>query len=195
MTAILKKMHEVMKDLGYIQKDSRNAHQNYNYASEKAIKEAFGKAFRAKGIVFHCSQDPVYAIGNTIFVPFRYAFIDVETGEKLEGTFHGSGHTRDDKGYYAAVTGAIKYILTSNFLITTGDDAENAAQTRAHEAETMRQAAADERAKLLNDISRGETALMTKKVSFNAVESYNDWGVKELKERLAYLVTTVRKAS
>jgi hypothetical protein len=36
----------------------------------------------------------------------------------------GSGNGRDDKGLYAALTGIIKYQLTSSFLIPTGDDAE-----------------------------------------------------------------------
>jgi hypothetical protein len=36
----------------------------------------------------------------------------------------GSGNGRDDKGCYAAITGAHKYTLMTNFNVTTGDDAE-----------------------------------------------------------------------
>jgi len=55
----------------------------------------------------------------------RYTFHDIDSGESLSGTFVSSGPARDDKGLWAATTNAIKYILTSTFLIPTGDDAES----------------------------------------------------------------------
>lgn len=137
---ILKKLHEVMKAVEFIQKDATNDFSRYNYASERAIKEAVGKAFREHGIVFQVSQSvpttvPVYAstkadnVGQVVdailILPIEYTFYDVDSGQSLTGTFNGAGHTRDDKGVYAALTGAIKYILTSNLLIPTGDDPEN----------------------------------------------------------------------
>ena len=59
-----------------------------------------------------------------VFLRIDYRFMDVDTGEFIGGQFMSAGHSRDDKGFYAAVTGAIKYILTSSFLIPTGDDPE-----------------------------------------------------------------------
>ncbi len=124
MKAILKKLHDVSCDVEYIRKDAKNAHQKYTYASEKVIKQAFGEAFRKHGIVFSLSEGIPAVIGSILIVPMTYRFWDIDSGESLSGDFNGSGHTRDDKGHYAAITGAIKYILTSNFLIATGDDPE-----------------------------------------------------------------------
>ena len=50
--------------------------------------------------------------------------MDAASGEELVIHAKGAGHGRDEKGYYSAVTGAIKYALTSLFLIPTGDDPE-----------------------------------------------------------------------
>ena len=122
---ILKKMHDIMSDVNYIQKDARNDHNKYNYASERAIKERLHAAFVKYGIVFLLDTRDVKSINDKILtVECGYIFFDVSSGESISGRFVGSGQCRDEKGVYAAVTGAIKYILTSTFLIPTGDDPE-----------------------------------------------------------------------
>jgi hypothetical protein len=57
-------------------------------------------------------------------ITVRYTFFDTESGESLEGTFCSQGSDTGDKGVFKAVTGAIKYILSSVFLIPTGGDPE-----------------------------------------------------------------------
>jgi hypothetical protein len=54
----------------------------------------------------------------------EYKFHDGESGETL--TMEGVGEINQDsgKGLYKATTGAMKYFLTKNFLIATGDDPE-----------------------------------------------------------------------
>jgi hypothetical protein len=51
--------------------------------------------------------------------------MDTESDEIIEGSFEGSGIDQGDKALYKAITGGIKYILSSTFLIPTGDDPEN----------------------------------------------------------------------
>lgn len=136
---ILKALHEVMKEVPYIQKDKFNPQGKYNYASERAIKEALHPAFVKHGVVFKLdvSGDPnivkaehmersTGGIYGTSYVSlrFNYTFFHVETGESISGQFIGTGNSREDKGVYAAITGAIKYILSSTFLFATGDDPE-----------------------------------------------------------------------
>lgn len=132
---ILAKMHAIMSDIGYIQKDATNSFHGYSYASERAIKEAVGKALREHGVVFLMSTSNVRVIElepdkkekmqHMTVIDAEYYFMDMESGENIQGTFVSSGPARDDKGLWAATTNAIKYILTSNFLIATGDDAES----------------------------------------------------------------------
>lgn len=125
MKAILGKLHLVMTEVDYIQKDGKNSFQKYSYASEYAIKEKFHEAFTKHKIIFQFSTSNVRIENGLTFLDCAYAFHDVESGESLTGTFVGSGAGRDEKGNYAAVTGAIKYILTSNFIVPTGDDPED----------------------------------------------------------------------
>ena len=132
MKAILKKLHSVMLDITYIQKDAKNTFHHYSYASERAIKEACGKAFREHGIIMQLeTSNPQVISLETDKVPMMttidctYTFYDVESSEHISGVFTSSGPGRDDKGLWAATTNAIKYILTSTFLIPTGDDTES----------------------------------------------------------------------
>jgi len=122
---LFEKLGKIMKSVERIEKDAKNSHQNYEYASEKVIKEVFHKEFADNGILFTLDTSDPQILGSVLFIQCEYTFTDTESGESKSGKFLGSGHTRDDKGYYAAVTGAIKYILTSQFLVPTGDDPEN----------------------------------------------------------------------
>ena len=124
-----------MTDVSYIQKDAHNSHGNYNYASEYAIKMALHKAFVEHGVIMQLSVEDArvetlepskQGRDTKVFIlKTAYTFHDVDSSDKLSGTFIGCGQGRDDKGANAAVTTNIKYILTSMFLIPTGDDPEN----------------------------------------------------------------------
>jgi len=126
-----------MQAIERIEKDKHNEKQGYDYASEKVIKEAVHKELVNQRVIFQFetanpriqewtfSQHEKEVHGAITLIDCKYAFHDVDSGESLHGTFTGSGSGRDDKGHYAAITGAIKYIMTSTFLIPTGDDPEN----------------------------------------------------------------------
>jgi hypothetical protein len=57
-------------------------------------------------------------------IKHHYEFVDLDSGEKVRGACIGSGSDSQDKGPYKAITGAIKYLMTTTFLIPTGDDPE-----------------------------------------------------------------------
>jgi hypothetical protein len=130
--AILAKLHQCMLDVDRIEKDRKNLHGNYQYASEKVIKEVLHAVFCKNKVLLQIEtmspcllsqEEGGKAVCMALHVDYRLH--DVDTGQFIGGTFVGSGNGRDDKGIYAAVTGAIKYILTSNLLIPTGDDPES----------------------------------------------------------------------
>ncbi len=137
-TSILQKLLAVMKDCGYIQKDKKNTFHGYSYASEAAIKDRVHEALVEHRVIPQVSLlgltereiTRVNAKGQTISewlttANVHYKFYCCDTGEFIEGTFYGCGIDPSDKGLYKAITGAIKYLLTSQFLIPTGDDPEN----------------------------------------------------------------------
>jgi hypothetical protein len=129
------KLLAVSKAIKYLEKDKTNSQQGYKYLSEAKIKEVFKKAFEDNGILFNFSTESVreYEISSTRngakqFVTIangKYSFIDVDSDHELNGTWFGSGADTGDKGLYKAITGGIKYVLNTNFLIPTGDDPEN----------------------------------------------------------------------
>ncbi len=125
------RMVGVLKAVKYIQKDKKNAFHGYTYASESAIKGELHTAFAAEGLVMlppeileviDGERDPKGQFLTTIKVKFGIA--DAETGEAVYGTGYGRGQDNMDKGIYKALTGAMKYFLTTTFLIPTGDDPE-----------------------------------------------------------------------
>jgi len=113
-----------MSEVDYIQKDKRNEFHKYNYASEYAIKKAIHEQLVKHKVLFQVSVINQTIQNNLTMVDFYYCFHDIDSGESLDGTFAGQGEDKLDKGIYKAITGAIKYILTSTFLIPTGDDPE-----------------------------------------------------------------------
>jgi len=125
-----------MSAISYIQKDKVNDFHRYKYASEEAIKKALHKEFVTQGIMFFVDilnerRDVVQLTSKTgtretaiTTIGVKYTFVDVESGEEITGTFYGVGEDSGDKGLFKSITGAIKYILTTTFLIPTGNDPE-----------------------------------------------------------------------
>lgn len=125
MKNVLNKLNLIMQEVERIERDAENSFQKYKYASEKAIKEALHDVLVKHKVIFAISTSNPRIENSVTWIDVEYYFYDVDSGEFLKGTFIGSGSARDEKGHYSAVTGAIKYILTSTFLIPTGDDPED----------------------------------------------------------------------
>jgi hypothetical protein len=125
LNSVYKKIHEIMKVIGIIEKDKTNDFHKYKYASEFAIKKAVHEQLVAQKLILQLSEQSHSKDSNITTVTFEYCFIDIETGDKMCGLFSGTGEDKGDKGLYKAFTGCLKYLLTTTFLIPTGDDPEN----------------------------------------------------------------------
>jgi hypothetical protein len=130
------KLAKIMGAVGWVEKKGHNKFFNYDYAREVDILDAVrnllseNSVFMTTSIISRESQ----ATGRTtrdgapIFlthVTTLHVFMDGDSGERIEVQGSGSGEDSSDKGVYKAITGAIKYVVTKNFLIPTGDDVEN----------------------------------------------------------------------
>lgn len=139
---IYRKLLAIMQDVAYIKKDKRNEFHRYNYASEAAIKERMHEALVTHGVVFTANVNSVQertGLGkegkeSLTTISVDYAFTDSESGDQHLGQFAGTGIDSADKGLYKAITGAIKYIMTTTFMIATGDDPEEAGAKEKKEA-------------------------------------------------------------
>jgi len=140
---ILMKINAIMAEINYIQKDKSNSFHGYKYASEAAIKEACHASFVKHKVVFSFSVNKVTDLWSTtggehvVLVECAWTLSDVESGESLSGVAVGTGSDKGDKAVYKAITGALKYALTANLLIPTGEDPENESEKKA-EAPTMK---------------------------------------------------------
>lgn len=130
--ALYQKLWAVMSDCGYIRKDKENSFHRYKYASEAAIKEKLHESLVKHRLLFLPSiVEFTERVGmgkdgkeSLTVAKVMFRFVDIDSGACESGTFYGTGIDNADKGMYKACTGALKYILTSWFLIPTGDDPE-----------------------------------------------------------------------
>ena len=131
---LLGKLNAIMAEAGYIKKDKKNLHFGYMYASEQAIKEKLHPLFVSHGVLlFPLAVTQVRTLVgegkerecfSDVSVKFRV--YDCDSGEYIDGEGCGTGSDKPgDKAPYKAWTGALKYILTTLFLIPTGDDPES----------------------------------------------------------------------
>lgn len=126
------KLWEILKDIDRIEKDKHNTNGNYRYASEAAIKERFHPLFAQHGLVLVPTRTsdlttiPPSGDKKSYITTFVQGFqiLDLESGQSIKMEIPASGGDSLDKGVWKGLTGAIKYVLTTLFLIPTGDDPE-----------------------------------------------------------------------
>lgn len=132
-----------------IEKDKHNQQGGYTYASEKAIKEVFHPLFMQHGLILVPVRQELINFtppsgdkkSYITTVLCRFKIIDLDSGAALELEQLSSGGDTLDKGTFKAVTGAIKYVLTTLFLIPTGDDPEADAPSKPRQQPQARQGA------------------------------------------------------
>lgn len=130
---LAQKLFELRKVLSSFiwEKDGKNLQQKYKYISEAQYKKYFEKALE------QCELDFFTDVIESQFIPsitdkmhlttikVEYTIIDPVSGEGRVYQAYGQGADMHDKGYYKAVTGALKYFINSNFLINDNSDPEN----------------------------------------------------------------------
>lgn len=146
---LYKKLRAILAAVERIEKDKHNQQGNYQYASEKAIKEVFHPLFMEHGLILvPVGQDMVQFTPPSgdkksyiTTIKCTFAIVDLETGAELRMEQIASGGDSLDKGTFKAITGAIKYVLTTLFLIPTGDDPEGDNGPKQRQAPQARAAA------------------------------------------------------
>ena len=132
-------LHSVMSKVGYVQKQSKNDHHGYKYASEADLLEKLRPAMIEAGLMLIPSIQSVTATdenGNTnVLISYTLVHKDGDVWpEKIMAAGCGGDKNKGgvgDKGLYKALTGANKYLLFKLFQIETGDDPENNAKQQA----------------------------------------------------------------
>lgn len=139
-SSLIKKLAKIMAETRWVEKKGRNSFFNYDYARETDILDAVRSKLAENSVFVFTSIEsmdlretgkrtrdgsPV----NMVTVRTKHTFRDAESGESAEVFGTGSGEDAGDKAVYKAITGAMKYFISKNFLISTGDDPEKDSET------------------------------------------------------------------
>lgn len=168
---LVQKLAKVMAETRWVEKKGRNSFFNYDYARETDILDAVRTKLAENGIFVFTSVEHMEAKEtakrtrdgspvNLVFVRTKHTFWDGESGETAEVFGTGCGEDSGDKAIYKAITGAMKYFISKNFLISTGDDPEKDSEpsrgepaTQVSEAEPQGQKSEREPALALDESS------------------------------------------
>jgi ERF superfamily protein len=124
-----KKLSLAMSKIGRVPKRGRNQAQGYDYARADDVAEGAREALAELGvsILADVLESGVREIetksgkARITWAKVAWTFTDSETGEKVTVHAPGEGMDSGDKGIYKAMTGSMKYVLMTNFLIPTGE--------------------------------------------------------------------------
>lgn len=126
--SLIAKLVEVLAEMGPVEKAHRNTHFGYNYVSEGQMMAELRGRLSSRNIFLFTSVEsiaPHYGEakeGTYVCVTTKHTFVDAESGETYVVMGAGVGWDSGDKGAYKAVTGATKYMLMKNFLVTDEKD-------------------------------------------------------------------------
>jgi hypothetical protein len=132
-TNIAAKLVQVMKICGYVQKDSTNKEQKYNYVSAAAIAEKVNAALVENRLIsvprftIVSEKEKSTARGGVwqlVTVQCNLHIVDVDSGESVTVVSLGTGTDPGDKAVAKAQTMAIKYAWLTALNIETGDEPE-----------------------------------------------------------------------
>lgn len=122
---LYQRIHAVMSDLDYIQKDPKKAGLQFSYASHDKVTAAVREVCVKHGLLCFPSVQSYNQDGNRTEVYLRTKFINIDNPQEWEEVFSvGFGVDPQDKGPGKGVSYAFKYALLKAFMLETGDDAD-----------------------------------------------------------------------
>ncbi len=130
---LIGKLASIIEEIERIPENGFNDFHNYSYATESDIKAVVRKKMAERKLVMipdvvkEITKQVTTAKGKTenlTTLEIIYYISDGETGESIAFKGIGTGQDSGDKAVYKAQTGALKYALTTLFLIPTGQDPE-----------------------------------------------------------------------
>ena len=141
---IIVALHNVMREVNYVQKKGENDFHGYKYATEADVLDRLRPALVKNGLIMIPSVQQVSSVdanGNTT-VSVHYTLAHTSGAIWPQPIIAaGCGNDRSskggvgDKGLYKALTGANKYMLFKLFQIETGNDPESPEDEKKRDAE------------------------------------------------------------
>lgn len=132
-TSIVARLAAVEAAVSRIPKTGFNERQNYHYVTESDVMDCIRSTLAAQGVIIRHDVAEMKSEwrdtksgGAMQWVSVRLTFTaHADNGETLDlGCMWGQGTDSAEKAIYKAVTGAVKYKLLKQFLMSSGDDPE-----------------------------------------------------------------------
>lgn len=128
---IYKKMVDVMKDVGAIEKAQTNTFQNYKFRGIDQFLNALNPALTKHGVFYvpyiesetHEIVKTEKNIQKHVHIKMRFSFF-AEDGSTVDAITCGEGIDTSDKATNKAMSAALKYALMQTFAVPTEDLAE-----------------------------------------------------------------------
>ncbi|MFS0904158.1 ERF family protein [Priestia aryabhattai] len=132
---LYQKIHAVMQDVEYIEKDSKVEFKTTKYkaVSEEAVTTAVRNALVKYGLVILPVEQEHSKDGTITTVDVKYKIIDIDTGNHEIVVSSGTGADTQDKGVGKAMTYSYKYMLLRTFAIPTGEDPDRVSSAELDE--------------------------------------------------------------
>lgn len=147
---LFKKISLALGEVKRIPKNGYNSFFKYKYSQEGDILDGIRPILSEVGLmiwttikkderkpVAYFSKGSEQGLKTVTKVDIEFVIGCADTGETLSSIYSGEGEDEGDKGLYKAYTGATKYFLTKNFLISSGDILQDDAPSDP-EADTQR---------------------------------------------------------
>lgn len=119
------KLARVLGNLERLPKSGHNSHFNYDFVTDGDVSDAVRKALASENVAFFASMVRTVADGKKTVADFVYTFADGETGVTWSCKWTGEAIDSQDKGVAKAATSALKYFLLKNFILSSGDQADD----------------------------------------------------------------------
>jgi hypothetical protein len=130
--SFFQRLSDAGAEVAYLEKGGFNKHFKYSFLQEAEVKRAVGAALRKHGLVLSAVHyQPIGEVtGQAATLSCGVTITDHD--KNGQATFFGVGAGTDssDKAPMKACAAALKYALTSGFLIATGDDPEDDGGTK-----------------------------------------------------------------
>lgn len=137
---LFQKIHAVMKDVEYLNKDDaiKFGNTSYKAISEEKVTSTVRASLLKHGLVIMPVEQDRSKEGNLTTVNTKYKIVDIDTGQFEIIVSSGTGADTQDKGVGKAMTYSYKYLLLRTFAIPTGEDPDkiSSAELDAKEKKT-----------------------------------------------------------
>jgi hypothetical protein len=195
---LFQKIHGVMRDIEYLNKDDSISFGNTKYKaiSEEKVTSTVRAALLKYGLVIMPVEQEHHKEGNLSTVNTKYKIVDIDTGQYETIVSSGTGADSQDKGVGKAMTYSYKYLLLRTFAIPTGEDPDKVSSAEL-DAKEQPKLASDKQLNLIDSLLKKkvsekwsfDTLYENLKSKVGAKNDMESWTVMEAKKAIDILQT------